>query len=67
MRAPEGFVDARFNVAPTEIIPIVRRVAHGPGRKAQCATWGLPVIRRGDGTLSRPLFNARGETVARLG
>ena len=66
VEAPEGFVDGRFNVAPTEAIPIVRRVAHGPGRKAQCATWGLPAIRRRDGMLSRPLFNARGETVARL-
>ena len=66
VEAPEGFVDGRFNVAPTEIIPMVRRAAHGPGRKALCATWGLPAIRRRDGTLSRPLFNARGETVARL-
>ena len=66
VEAPEGFVDGRFNVAPSEIIPIVRRAAHGPGRKALCATWGLPAIRRWDGTLSRPLFNARGETVSRL-
>lgn len=57
---PEGFVP-RYNVAPTQQ---VLTVAGGDARKAGFMRWGLIPSWSKDGPSSRPLINARAETVA---
>ena len=52
----------RYNVAPTQPVPIIRKEQDGQ-RHFQLVRWGLvPDWAKEVGT--RPLFNARGETVA---
>ncbi|MCQ4611643.1 MULTISPECIES: SOS response-associated peptidase [unclassified Corynebacterium] len=59
--APDGTPPARYNVAPTHQVPIVR--FHEHEALVQAARWGLlPSWKRDDS--GPPLFNARGETVA---
>ena len=57
---PEGFVP-RYNVAPTQQ---VLTVIGGDARKAGFMRWGLIPSWSKDGPSSRPLINARAETVA---
>lgn len=54
----------RYNIAPTQPVPIVRRAAAGEGRREfVLVRWGLvPSWAREIG--SKPLINARSETVA---
>ena len=57
---PEGFVP-RYNVAPTQQ---VLAVVGGDARRAGFMRWGLIPSWSKDGPSSRPLINARAETVA---
>ena len=57
---PEGFVP-RYNVAPTQQ---VLAVVGGESRRAGFMRWGLIPSWSKDGPSSRPLINARAETVA---
>lgn len=58
--APQGTPGPRYNLAPTQIIPIVRS---GEEMLLEPARWGLfPHWKKDDS--GPPLFNARGETVA---
>ncbi|MYB09760.1 MAG: SOS response-associated peptidase [Acidimicrobiia bacterium] len=57
---PEGFVP-RYNVSPTQQ---VLTVIGGDARKAGFMRWGLIPSWSKDGPSSRPLINARAETVA---
>ncbi len=57
---PEGFVP-RYNVAPTQQ---VLAVVGGDPRRAGFMRWGLIPSWSKDGPSSRPLINARAETVA---
>ena len=57
---PEGFVP-RYNVAPTQQ---VLAVVGGEPRRAGFMRWGLIPSWSKDGPSSRPLINARAETVA---
>ena len=57
---PEGFV-SRYNVSPTQQ---VLTVVGGEARKAGFMRWGLIPSWSKDGPSSRPLINARAETVA---
>jgi len=57
---PEGFVP-RYNVAPTQQ---VLTVIGGENRRAGFMRWGLIPSWSKDGPSSRPLINARAETVA---
>ena len=67
MRAVFGYVEhpnfpPRFNIAPTQPVPIIREGADGQ-RHFVLVRWGLvPDWAQEVGT--KPLFNARGETVA---
>lgn len=54
-------LDARFNIAPTEEILVVRK-KDTSSPKACWAGWGLKLFKEG----ARPLINARGETAATL-
>lgn len=59
---PRGAVTPRYNVAPTQEVPVVRR-GEGGGREARRMGWGIvPAWADGRAGGTR-LFNARGETV----
>lgn len=51
---------ARYNVAPTQRVPVVR--AHAPGRRLEAMTWGLVPSWAKDLSGVKPI-NARAETV----
>lgn len=58
--APQGTPGPRYNLAPTQVVPIVRM---GQEALLEPARWGLlPYWKKDDS--GPPLFNARGETVA---
>ncbi|ALC05225.1 hypothetical protein CDES_03865 [Corynebacterium deserti GIMN1.010] len=58
--APQGTPGPRYNLAPTQIVPIVRPAEE---MLLEPARWGLfPHWKKDDS--GPPLFNARGETVA---
>ena len=33
--------DARYNIAPTQVVPVIRQAAKDPVRKASMMRWGL--------------------------
>ncbi|MHC4210089.1 MAG: SOS response-associated peptidase [Planctomycetota bacterium] len=54
-------VPARYNIAPTQRVPIVRLDPGAGDRRLEVVRWGLtPAWARG----SRPIINARSETIA---
>ncbi|WP_085958450.1 SOS response-associated peptidase [Corynebacterium fournieri] len=59
--APDGTPPPRYNIAPTQQVPLIR-VAESHAR-IDAARWGLLPTWKKDET-GPPLFNARGETVA---
>lgn len=59
--APDGTPPPRYNVAPTQQVPLIRFA--GDTARLDPARWGLlPSWKKDDS--GPPLFNARGETVA---
>jgi putative SOS response-associated peptidase YedK len=60
---PGAELSPRYNVAPTQMAPIIRRRADG-GREAAFARWGLVPAWADDPTIGTSLINARSETVA---
>lgn len=60
IHAPQGTPGPRYNLAPTQIVPILRS---GENNTIEPARWGLlPHWKKDDS--GPPLFNARAETVA---
>ena len=64
-------VDARYNIAPTQEVPIVRRSPYPaaeagaePPRELALARWGLVPFWAKDLAIGNRMINARGETVA---
>lgn len=55
-------LEPRFNVAPSQAVPIVLQDA--AGRRAIMARWGLVPFWAGDPGIGNKLANARGDTVA---
>jgi putative SOS response-associated peptidase YedK len=54
----------RYNIAPTQLVPIVRDRPKGAGRERLDARWGLvPAWVKDPRTFKALLFNARSETV----
>ena len=53
----------RYNVAPSQQIPIIRRVGRSPSQLAQ-ARWGLIPTWAKDASIGHRLINARSETAA---
>ena len=51
----------RYNIAPTQTVPVVRVGPSGTDRRLEMIRWGLPSY----GDNPRPLINARSETVDR--
>lgn len=61
VRAPQGTPGPRYNLAPTQVVPVVR--SDGQVVSLDPARWGLfPHWKKDDS--GPPLFNARAETVA---
>ncbi len=54
----------RYNVAPTQEVPIVRRAEAGGRRELALARWGLVPAWAKDASMAARLINARAETVA---
>jgi len=54
---------ARYNIAPTQAVPIVRAGAEG-GRELAFAQWGLVPHWAKERAIGNRLINARGETLA---
>lgn len=63
VRAPHGTPPPRYNIAPTTVIPIVRRSPDASETLLEPARWGLLPHWKTD-LSGPPLFNARAETVA---
>lgn len=59
--APDGTPPPRYNIAPTQQVPLIRIA--GEQAQLDAARWGLLPTWKKDDT-GAPLFNARGETVA---
>ena len=57
----EGLLGPRFNVAPTQTVPVVPDESPG---KLSAAKWGLIPARAKDRKIGSSLINARAETVA---
>ncbi len=55
---------ARYNVAPTQEVPIVRRRADGTSRELALARWGLVPHWAKEPSIGNRLINARGDSVA---
>lgn len=61
VHAPEGLPPARYNIAPTQVIPILRATSANEAM-VEPARWGLfPHWKKDDS--GPPLFNARAETL----
>lgn len=54
----------RYNVAPTQVAPVVRQPAAGAPRRLDGLRWGLVPSWADDPALGNRLINARSETVA---
>jgi putative SOS response-associated peptidase YedK len=57
--------EARYNVAPTQTMPVVRSRAEGGGRELARMRWGLVPSWADDKTIGNKLLNARSESVAK--
>jgi putative SOS response-associated peptidase YedK len=55
----------RYNIAPTQDVPVVRRTRDGAGRQLIMARWGLVPYWANDPKIGNRLINARAESVAR--
>jgi putative SOS response-associated peptidase YedK len=55
----------RYNIAPTQEVPIVRRTRAGEGRELLLARWGLVPYWADDVKIGNRLINARAETLER--
>lgn len=63
VHAPDGTPGPRYNLAPTQTVPVIRVAESMAQARLDPARWGLvPGWKRDDS--GSPLFNARGETVA---
>ena len=55
----------RYNIAPTQDVPIVRRTRDGGARELVMVRWGLVPYWADDPKIGNRLINARSESVAR--
>jgi len=60
----EPFLEPRYNVAPTQLVAIVRLRPNDPQRTLVFAKWGLIPSWAKDRSVGPKLINARAETVA---
>ena len=55
----------RYNIAPTQEVPMVRRTRDGAARELLMVRWGLVPYWADDPKIGNRLINARAESVAR--
>ena len=56
--------DARYNIAPTQNVPVIRQDVKEPIRRASLMRWGLVPSWAKDATIGARMINARSETAA---
>jgi putative SOS response-associated peptidase YedK len=56
--------DARYNIAPTQSVPVIRQDVKQPTRRASLMRWGLVPYWAKDPTIGVRMINARAETAA---
>jgi putative SOS response-associated peptidase YedK len=56
--------DARYNIAPTQNVPVIRQDAKQSIRRASLMRWGLVPHWAKDATIGARMINARAETAA---
>jgi putative SOS response-associated peptidase YedK len=56
--------EPRWNVAPTQPVPVIRRDSKGPTMRASLMRWGLIPSWASDATIGARTINARSETAA---
>jgi putative SOS response-associated peptidase YedK len=57
-------LEARYNIAPTQPVPVVRRLRPGGPRQLDLLRWGLSLAPVQGAKGSGPIINARAESVA---
>ena len=57
-------LEARYNIAPTQPVPVVRRLRPGGPRQLDLLRWGLSLAPAEGARGSGPIINARSESVA---
>jgi putative SOS response-associated peptidase YedK len=56
--------DTRYNIAPTQNVPVIRQDAKAPIHRASLMYWGLIPSWAKDATIGARMINARAETAA---
>jgi len=56
--------EARYNIAPTQTVPVIRQDAREPVRRGSLMRWGLVPNWAKDVTIGGSMVNARSETAA---
>jgi putative SOS response-associated peptidase YedK len=56
-------IEPRFNIAPTQLVPIVRRETGSSDRRIELLKWGLIPSWADDPAIGSRMINARAETV----
>src|SRR5271167_2931120 len=56
--------EARYNIAPTQAVPVIRQAPHEPVRRASLMRWGLVPYWAKDASVGYKMINARSETAA---
>jgi putative SOS response-associated peptidase YedK len=62
--AGEDDWNPRYNIAPTQLVPVVRQDPKGPRRELSLVRWGLIPWWSKDSSTAASLINARSETAA---
>lgn len=57
--------EARYNIAPTQTVPVIRQDAIKAVRRASLMRWGLVPNWAQDTTIGARMINARSETAAK--
>lgn len=61
-QAPE--LEARYNIAPTQEVPVCRVLEHGESRRLDKLRWGLVPFWADDKKIGNRMINARSETAS---
>jgi len=56
--------EPRYNIAPTQLVPVIRRLADSPVRQAAIMRWGLIPSWASDSNVGARTINARSESAA---
>jgi putative SOS response-associated peptidase YedK len=56
--------EARYNIAPTQAVPVIRQDSRKPVRRASLMRWGLVPNWAKDNSVGGRMINARAETAA---